>query len=70
VAEALLPPGGFDEDAAHGLGGGGKKVRAVGERRLRLSVRHQPQVRLMHQRRRVQRVARRLGGHAGGGELP
>ena len=31
---------------------------------------HQPDVRLMHQRRGLQRLARLLLGHLGGGQLP
>src|SRR5262249_8743542 len=67
VARRGLPPGTFDEDAAHGLRGGGEEVAAAVPP---LAVRgsDQPQVCLVNEGGRLKRLARRLGGQARGGE--
>src|SRR5262249_42729150 len=49
----LFAPRRFDQDAAHGLGGGGEEVATVGE----LLIPDQAQVRLVHQRRGVEGLA-------------
>src|SRR5207244_3579183 len=63
----LLPPGGLDEDAAHGLSRGGEEVAAAlpprGVRRA-----DQPHVGFVDEGGGVKRVAGGLVGHAGGGE--
>ncbi len=53
----LLVPGRVDQDTAHGLGGGGEEVPAAVPV-LGLLLAHQPQVRLMHQRGRLQGLTR------------
>ena len=56
----------IDEDAAHGLGRGGEKVRAVGPRGLPVAA--QPQPRFVDEGRGLQGLAGRFAGHARGGE--
>ena len=67
VLAALLPPGVFHEDAAHGFRGGGEEVAAAVPVPRLLDV-HQPQVRLVDQRGRLQRLAGLLLGQLLGGE--
>jgi hypothetical protein len=67
VFAALLPPGPFYKDAAHGFGGGGEEVAAAVPAPRLLDV-HQSQVRLVDQRGRLQRLARFLLGKPLGGE--
>src|SRR5262249_54018514 len=67
-APALEPlPGAcpVDEDAAHGLGRGPEEVAPAVE----VLVADEPQVRLVDQRGRLERLARCLRGHPGGREL-
>ena len=45
----------IDQDTAHGLGGGGKEMAAAVPLPRCVTL-HQPQIRLMHQRRRLQRL--------------
>jgi hypothetical protein len=59
--DAAASAGAFDEDAAHGLGGGGEEVPAAVPRRRLVHV-HQAKVRLMHQRRGLERLPRLLLG--------
>ena len=61
-------PGSVDEDAAHGLGGGGEEVPAAVPV-LGLLAAQQPQVRLMHQRGRLQGLAGPFVGQPLGREL-
>src|SRR5262249_20791502 len=61
AALALPGPGLVDEDATHGLGGGGKEVAAV-LKRLAVIRTDQAQIRLVDQRRRLERLARPLLG--------
>jgi hypothetical protein len=56
VLDGLLPPGGIDEDAAHGLGGGGEEVIAAVEALLA----DQAQVGLVDQGGRLEGVSGRL----------
>jgi hypothetical protein len=56
----LLVPGPVDQDPAHGLGGGEEVPAAVPV--LGLLPAHQPQVRLVYQRGRLQRLSRLLLG--------
>src|SRR5262249_44671432 len=57
VPDPALAAGGLDEDAAHGLGRGGEEVAAARER----LVADEAQVRLVDQRRRLERLPRLLG---------
>src|SRR5262245_20636405 len=70
VPEAALAAGGFDEAAAHGLGGGGEELAPAGPpgplRRPGLA--GEPQVRLVDQRGRLEGLARALAGQAVGGQ--
>lgn len=56
----------IDQNAAHGLGRGGKEVSAA----IELLVPDEAQVRLMDERCRVQAVTGGLRGHARSGERP
>ena len=58
---AALAAGVLDQDAAHGLGGGGEEVAAVGEGLVRVG--RQAQVGLVDQGGGVERLARLLAGH-------
>ena len=62
-------PGALDEDAAHGLGGGGEEVSAAVPMLRFLHV-HQPQVRLVDQRGGLERLAGLFLGQLLAGELP
>src|SRR5262245_54630660 len=71
VPEAALAAGTLDEDAAHGLGGGGEELAAAGPagpRRPGLA--GEPQVGLVDQGGRLEGVARALAGQAVGGQPP
>src|SRR5208283_2085372 len=59
--------GAVDQDAPHGLGRGGKKVRAVLPGRLLVAAQAQPG--LVHERRRLKRVPVGFAGHLRIGEL-
>jgi hypothetical protein len=65
--ETLLAPGVFDQDAAHGFGGGGEEVSTV------LPVRglgsDQPQPGFVHECCGLQGMSSRFGGHPASGEL-
>src|SRR5262249_43518817 len=65
---AAAGAGAFDEDAAHGLGGRGEEVASAvpGAARVRVD---QPQVRLVNQGGRLQRLAGRFVGEFVRGEL-
>ena len=60
----LTPSRTFDENSPHGVGGRGKKM-AFSIPVLRVLLVDQPQVRFMHQRRRLQRVPSRFVCHFG-----
>ena len=62
----ILPPGAFDKDPTHGLGGSGEEVPPTVE----LLVADQPQVRLVDEGGGDEGVAGGFGGHARGGQLP
>jgi hypothetical protein len=57
--------GGFDEDAAHGLGGGSEEVASAVE----LLVANEPKIGFMDECGGVESVVLCFGGHARGGEL-
>jgi len=61
--ETLLFSGAINEDAAHGLGSSSEEVAAAVPVLDRLDV-HQPQIRLVNQRRGLERLARLLLGEA------
>ena len=67
--DAAFAPRVLDEDAPHGLGRRGEKVSAVVPFGGRLGA-DQTHVRLVNQRRRLERLSRCLRGHARGGEIP
>ena len=70
VPAVLFPPlaaGGLDEDAAHGLGGGGEEVAAMVPL-VAVGRANQPEVRFVDEGGRLKRVAGRFGGQPGGGE--
>jgi hypothetical protein len=58
----------INEDVAHGFRGGGKKVAAIGESRMRL-VAGKPKPGLVHESGGLQRVARGFIGHARDSQL-
>ncbi len=62
--ESSLVPGLIDQDSSHRFGGDAEKVLPVRE----LPIVAQPQIGLMDQGRRVQRVTRILTGQLDGGE--
>ncbi len=64
--QALLLPGVIDQDAAHGLSGRGKEVRAILPALLIGSCQAQP--RFVHQRGGLERVTRGFTGHLMGCE--
>jgi hypothetical protein len=59
-----LPPGALDQNAAHGLGGGGEKVAPAVPDRL-LPAFDQAQPGFMHQRRRLKCLSRANVSHLG-----
>jgi len=63
-----LRAGGVDEDAAHGLGGGGEEVPAAVPAEP-VGGADQPEVRLVNQGGGLECLVGGLGGHACGGEL-
>src|SRR5439155_2580743 len=65
----VLAAGGLDEDAAHGLGGGGEEVSTAVPATVVASP-DQPKVCLMNQGGGLEGVVGGLTGHARGGELP
>lgn len=67
VAEIILAPGIIDEDAAHGLGGGAKKMRAILP--LNRSVAAEAQPRLVDEGGGLERVSGGFAGEFGGGDL-
>ncbi len=67
VLGGLLAACGFDEDAPHGLGRGGKEVAAMVPP-VAVGRADQPEVRFVDQGGRLEGVADRLGGQTGGGE--
>jgi hypothetical protein len=66
VARAKFPPGAFDENVTHGLGGGGEEMPAVLPAWQSAST--QPQPGFMNQRRGLEGLARGLLGHPGRGQ--
>src|SRR5262245_27003802 len=71
VPEAALAAGRFDEDAAHGLGGGGEELTPAGPPGPhRPGLAGEPQVGLVDQVGRLEGVARALAGQAVGGQPP
>src|SRR5262249_25957643 len=63
-----FPAGIFDEDAAHGLGGGGEEMTTAVPA-LTLDFAHQSYIRLVDQRRGLERLAGLLLRQPPGGEL-
>src|SRR6266446_1558683 len=61
VAKGAFAAGFLNQDAAHGLGGGGEKMRAVCK--LRLFVAGQAKPSFVNQRRGLERLTRRFVGH-------
>ena len=62
--ELAVAAGAVHEDSPHGLGRGTKEVRSI--LKLKLFRASQPKVGFIHQRGRLQRVARTLGSHFAG----
>jgi hypothetical protein len=64
----VLAAGGFDQDAAHRLGGGGEEMSAAVPT-PGVAPSDQPKVCLMNEGGGLERVVGRLAGHSRGGEL-
>ena len=69
VLLALLPAGGVHQDPPHGQSRGGKEVAAVVPAGG-VCGSDEPQIRFVHEGRRVQGVAGCLLGHPGGRQFP
>ena len=67
MTESMPMPRFVDQDAPHGLGGGGEKLGAAAPERLPVTA--QPQPRFVDERRGLQCLAGRLAGHPGRSEF-
>jgi hypothetical protein len=66
---SMLAAGGFDENPAHGFGGGGEEMSAAIPSII-VAPADQPEVRFVNQGGGLKGLAGRFGGHTNGGKLP